>query len=423
LTVQNTNTPIPGRETRKPYALTSFEHECKATISTLRAALIALFHDVGLDPNAPQEAARRLSINKTLTWNLARLVQSSDALAAVAHVPGSASMEKVLLASEQHGASSNAVAEVRRAVTSFEQMMESHAGDRPTLDLIIDGLAPQDVDSLDLSRKLAFRGNSGLYGVQAKARIDTKILAPNPDDPTRLDIVMCSGYVGFRRLRSSVRWPLFTVRQWSDRDEPIALPRWRPLDPRPTIDDGLDSTVLRPFLKGPVPKINAVTGPSGLSYILGDGEVGNTAAFDCFRAEMMRSAASRYRDQVDETGEIGANVTAPCETLIFDLVAHRDLAFILDPEVIIFSSIFDHSGAASTEAETSVLPIRIEPQELPGTPPQFGTPFFNRYQELVAHITSRMNWDRADFRALRFTMQFPPLGSTVLARFRLPERP
>src|SRR3954469_20670274 len=101
-TRDRTETVVPDSPARQP--LNAFEQECKATISSLRAALIVLFQDVGLDPNAPQEAARRLSVNKTLTWNLARLVQSADALAAVAHVPGSSSLERVLAATQKHGA-------------------------------------------------------------------------------------------------------------------------------------------------------------------------------------------------------------------------------------------------------------------------------------------------------------------------------
>src|SRR5438477_6125575 len=186
--------------------MTQFDEECRARVDQLRSAFVELYDSIGADPGSPQDVSRTLRVNKTLAWNVARLLQSPDSLAAVGHVPGDSSLEKVIQASARHGADSEVVANARQAVADFRKMIEAHAGDRPTLDLIIDGTHPAK-SSLELSRKLAFRGNSGLYGVQARTRVLCNFLAPNPDDPERLDMVTVSGYVGFRRLRPNVRWP------------------------------------------------------------------------------------------------------------------------------------------------------------------------------------------------------------------------
>ncbi|MBZ0171277.1 MAG: hypothetical protein K8E66_02755, partial [Phycisphaerales bacterium] len=84
--------------------MSTLEHECDQAIGQLRAALIDLYDSVGADPASPQDVARRYKLNKTLTWNIARLLQSSDGLAAVPHVPGAASFEKILKATEADGA-------------------------------------------------------------------------------------------------------------------------------------------------------------------------------------------------------------------------------------------------------------------------------------------------------------------------------
>src|SRR6185295_5574133 len=98
-----------------------------------------LYDSVGADPGSPQDVARKLRVNKTLAWNVARLLASADGLSAVSHVPGSASLEKVIQATARRGADAGLVAKARTAVGDFHRMIEAHAGDRPTLDLIIDG--------------------------------------------------------------------------------------------------------------------------------------------------------------------------------------------------------------------------------------------------------------------------------------------
>ena len=67
--------------------MTDFEAECNARVGQLKTAFIELYDNIGADPQKPQEVARTLHVNKTLAWNVARLLSAADALAAIAHVP------------------------------------------------------------------------------------------------------------------------------------------------------------------------------------------------------------------------------------------------------------------------------------------------------------------------------------------------
>src|SRR4051794_13295627 len=113
--------------------VTLFETECRERVGQLRSALIELYDSVGADPACPQDVARNFRVNKTLAWNVARLLQASDALAAVNHVPGVSSLEKVIQATARKGADPQIVERARKAVRDFKQMIKAHAGDRPTL--------------------------------------------------------------------------------------------------------------------------------------------------------------------------------------------------------------------------------------------------------------------------------------------------
>jgi hypothetical protein len=400
--------------------MTQFEGECRASVDRLRTAFVELYDSIGADPGSPQDVSRTLRVNKTLAWNVARLLQAADSLKAVAYVPGDSSLEKVIQASARHGADAQIVAKAREAVADFRKMIDAHAGDRATLDLIIDGTRPAK-GSLELSRKLAFRGNSGLYGVQAKTQVQCNFIAPNADDPTRLDMATVRGYVGLRRLRPNVRWPIFMVRAWSGRGEQIVSNGWEPLEPSPSAENGFP--LLPSFSGGNTPPIHAMDTPEGRNFVLGEGPVGNEGAFNCFCGDMMRAAVCMYAESPGDIGEFGAAITSPVERLISDIIVHESLTFALKPEVLVFGRIFAHGQTSGSKDDPTLLPICQSITELHSSPPLVNTAHVPRYAQLVKQVFERMDWAPERFRGVRLVMEFPPLGSDVILRFNLPNKP
>lgn len=394
----------------------TFEQDCRDALGGLQAAMIDLYASAGVDPVRPQDVSRRFRLNKTLTWNLARLMQAPVGLEAMPHLPGPASIEKLLEATEQSGASQGAIDRVRTAARRCEQVIEIHAGDRATLDLILDGLAHRNGRSLENSRKQAFLGNSGIYGAQARTRLLSCFVAPAADDADRLDMAMLGGYASLRRLRPNVSLPIFRMRQWSSAGQEIARAKQFPLDA------GAPDVLLRDVVRGEAPEIEAVETDEGVDYILKPGPIGNRAAMDCYFGDLTRSAASRWRVGADTTGEFGATITVPVETLLFDLIAHEDVAFVLRARALVYSHQFGMVERAGERGESSLLPIHQEAVELPGSPPAIATPLARQYPELVERVFARTGWAPERFRAVRLEMKYPPLGSTVVLRFDLPER-
>ena len=386
----------------------TFEQDCRTAVDGLRAAFVELYDSVDADPLNPQDVARRFGLNKTFTWNVSRLIAAPDGLSAMSHVPGKAAIEKMLKATAGDGASEIAVARVRDASDAFEQ---------------IDGLDTPTTDGLERSRKLAFRGNSGLYGVQARTRLSTSFLAPNAEDPDRLDMAMISGYTGFRRLRSSARWPIFNPRSWTTgEEEPAApTPRWEPIEPENKGPEGL--ALMTQFNRGSLPDMEVVESSVGIDVMLKPGPIGNPGAFDCYRGDYMRSAFSRYGTVPNDVGELGATITTPAEFLLVDLMVHESLTFAMQPEVAVFGRLYP-DGSGPTDADLYFrLPIRQRVSELPSRPPAVATSLVPRYAEMVRNVYDRLGWDGREFRAMRLQMTYPPFGSTVLLRFPLPESP
>src|SRR5215471_18956128 len=118
----------------------ALEEDCREVLQALRGQLIELYSAAGLDPGQPQEVARRLGLNKNLTWKVSKIINAADGLSAIQHVPGAAGMEILLTGLESAGASRRNIDAVHEALERFDQVVERHAGDRAHLDLILDSM-------------------------------------------------------------------------------------------------------------------------------------------------------------------------------------------------------------------------------------------------------------------------------------------
>lgn len=403
-----------------PSTAAGFEPECRSAFDSLKGALLELYASVDADPASPQDVARQFGVNKTLTWNVSKIMASNDPLAALPQVPGASAIRPLLQAMQRRGADPAIVERVRHSFAALAHVVEVHVGDRATLELIVDGMGRSGADRLELSRKLAFRGNSGLWGVQAKTRLMTVFMAPNAARPDHLDIAIVRGYIGFRRLRSDVRWPIFQTRGWGDETETITKP-WRSLESDEAHAGQLP--LLTRFSTVRSDELEEVRTEHGTDYTLAPGPIGNTGAVDCFIADYERGAVSQFRTEKDTTGEFGATISAPTERLIFDMIVDERLAFALEPEVRAFGGVFmDRDESALPEGRVPI-PVPQGVAMLPGKPPVVATPQVQRYSELVGYVCERMGWSAARFRGCRYELSYPPLGSTILMRFTLPAAP
>lgn len=394
----------------------TFEIECQDAVARLKSAIIELLDAGEANPHKPQDISRKFGINKTLTWSLSRFLECEGPMEAVAYVPGAGTLARVAAAFPSTPRLIEAKARLKDAATGFDAMIARHADDRATLDLILDNVGRED--PLELSRRLTFRGNSGLCGVQARTRLGAWFLAPNRDDPTMLDMADLRGYVRVRRLRPNVEWPIFKLRAWSGAHDPIERQTWEAVDPAA----GSGVPLLREFCKGELPAIDETPTPEGKDYTVRSGPIGNAGAFDCFTAERMRRVAPRFRTTADTTGEVGTTISTPCESLIIDLIFHKDMREVMTAESLVFSEIIPHGMPTPGRDDRRVLPLRPRLIPLAGHPPAVATPMVPRYSEMQQVMFGAMGWEAREFTGLRLELQHPPLHSHVVVRFDLPER-
>lgn len=395
-----------------------FEEHLTSAFASLRASLHSLLTTLDVDTATSPEVARRLNLSRNLTWKVSKVLASQDLHEGLQHLPGDAAIDLLLNAAAQRGVPEPAIRSVRESCRELERVVKVHVGDRATLDLYLDGMAAGASERLEQSRKLAFRGNSGVWGLQAKARITAAFVAPSSSHADLLDTAIVGGIVGLRRLRPVVRWPLFRSHRYRSDGSPEAnQPEGEAIDP--SFDSPDLPRLIGEFCSTRTPPIRAVRDSRGLMYELMEGRVGNTGAFTCFFGSVYRAHAPRFATEEDKTGEFGSHVMLPFEHLLFDLFVHRDLPFA---DTVDVRTVWHFDGAPPRD-ETMLAPIGEPARELSGRPPLVATPIVERYDRLIATVFERAGWAQGDFRALRLSIAYPPMNSTAIMRFTLPERP
>jgi hypothetical protein len=388
--------------------------DLNATVAELKGSLADLMVQVGADVSKPQQMSRYLGLDKSLARKVARIVESDEAGIAIQNLPGTEGFNILLSAVERLGASAERVSRARQAVRSIEGVVERHFGDRPTLEIVVDGLPSASRDRLLLSRKLSFRGDSGIWGIQAKTRVNTAIVAPNRSDPAMLDNVAIGGWVDVRRVRADSRWAVFRRKVY--RNMETAEAQIKPLDPNEPPDGPL---LLRDFCSKKLPPIEVVREPNGdIIHELGPSAVGNVGAFTVFSGWVNSQIGARYADASDSRGEYGAVVSAPVETLIFDLLVHRDIDFVLDCRTEIYGTAVS-AGPLSTR---DLIPLALKCIPL-DHPRKATTRHIPRYDEVIEYAFAANGWLADEFVGKRFTLDYPPFPSTVRLSFPLQPRP
>jgi len=402
------------------------EHEqivpaIRASLQEVRRALIELYAAAGVDPEKPQDVARRMGINRNLAWKLTKVIQSQGSVGALNYLPGAQGMGLALKAFTNEIGPVDAVARVAAALDAFEAAAARHAGDRERLELTLESMGELERDSkAENGRELAFRGNSSVWGVQARLRFTSVFIAPSQQGPGKLDYALIGGVFGFRRLNPGVRWRLALANFHDDKGAPLAhLAGFEEFEVKKPGDTPM---IIREFSSPNLPQIEVVTHSDGRELVLPAGPAGVVPSFDCCMGYVWRGL-SGYRDADNQYGSAAAPVSLPCESLLFDLIMHRDVQMAGKPEALIYG--FPHGGAESPKQQTAsnLMNLRQELVELPSRPVTVATASLPTYTRMASRVYERMGWNADEFIGLRLQVQFPPMGSRVVVRWPLPDAP
>ena len=396
-----------------------FEEALDHAFQRVRGALTELIASVGADISRPQDISRRFKINKNLSWKLSKLITISDPHAVLTNLPGTTGMNTILDAFEAGGAPHETVQTARDRLADFDSMVERHVGDRSTLQLVLASNAPDRVptENLHNTRKMGFQCNSSIWGLQARVRMASFFLAPNPDNPDMLDTASMGGLIDVRRLRAQANVPFMTRFAYNDDGSAMAPPEVEPVE----IGGDEDQLMLmKEFCSQPVPKFTKIQSGNTTRWQLAPGPIGNTALNTWVYGESIRNFAPIYRDEQNTFGEHIAPLNTPCEWCMCDIQIHRDLSFAQNPQALLLNQIgVGPEPAPGEEPIDDILPMAESLEPIGHCPPVAATPLIPRYTKMVERVQKHMAWDANDFYGYRIVLKYPPMPTAILIRHDL----
>jgi hypothetical protein len=393
----------------------------RQALQDLRAALIEMYAAIGADPTTPQDVARRFGLNRLLTWKLSRVINAPEPIATLKHLPGQQGLELVIDAFRKEGASEEAAIQVLAAFVQFTEVVKRHAGDREQLELMLESMGLLEREGQANSfRELAYRGNSAVWGVQARTRGAISFFAPSASAPDTIDSVGIGAYVGLRRLRPGATGYLFRQRSIENATS-IDI---EPFDATcPESDRKFVPQLLPEFCSPNMPALSFQASPGGREALMPDGPVGNVAAFDFVYG--FRSRYSAHRTTGSDFGRSGIAITIPVEMLVLHIVFHHTLATSDMFEAILHGSPERFRRGATMprdQHDRDRLPMTERPLQLAGTPPALSTPLFPALTRIADRVYKRMGWNPEEFRGVRLQLPYPPVSTYVMMRWPLPEK-
>jgi len=408
-------TPTPDLATRP-----AFEEDFRQTLQAYRSALIELFSAVGEDLSSPLLIAERLRLRKNLVWRISNLVQAKDLYSVFPYLPSSKGMLELLARFGEQSVSAAKITKTKQAMVEFEAMASYHAGDRPTLELILDSVVTgrSEGHPLMASRKAAFRGNCGVWGIHARARVNSHFLAPNAENPELGDMVLTSGVVGLRRFRAGSIWPLARIGGRGGRIGDQGRPRELAIDPDYQDQPGLN--LIPEFCSSPIPPIRTVESELGILFELAEGPVGNGSVTDMFLGTALPGVAPMVAGPGNEHGALECKIDAPVQSQQFDFFLHRDFRLPGELEWLLAGRLRGELRLDQGLENVDLLPLGATPQRVGYGLSVVGTPLAPGYPELCRKVYERMGWNPEDFYCHRLVIEYPPLTSSICVRFELP---
>jgi len=400
--------PLPANDDMKIYGS---PHEILDVILQVKDSLVQMLIASGVDPAKTRPTARMLELDQNYVWPATKINNTDDILVVAEHIPTIKRMEVLCQACLKSGASEADIEGVRTAMNRYEEMVKHSAGDREAFSDLMHGLSYNDVTSRqEPTRKMAFRAQSSLWGVQARINFKTVIYGPVTGAPDRFDIIRLGGLVGLRRLRP-VPWSVYRMLAYNEDGSPTEH-ICESLDPNLSRD--LELPLLKEFCTESMPEINTVTTEHGRRFDIASGPIGSIGAVDCIFGDLLPDFDSIYQAEDDKNQSAMIDLQTPAEMLLFDLFVHKDLPFPLPPEVMHLDRLNATRGFSMKINDLDQLPLSAKARPL--SPGQAGCSVssYPQYGSILDYAFSRLGFSAMDFQGYRFTMTYPTIPSAVV---------
>jgi hypothetical protein len=346
-----------------------------------------------------------------------RLATSDDPIQEAEAVPGPMAVRRVIEAARAQGVAEDRLEQVMSAVLVFDRLVQAHADGRKTFNSMIASLSEGAEDAIDLqTRRAAFRANSQVWGLQARACLWSTTYFPGRNSEF-MGALSLRGPIGVRRLRVNAPYIVsgyVAFEKSSDASQP------EPLGSAPDANSP-DPRLLVPFCTRPLPQISSShTSDQFVLTEMPPGPVGNAGAATILLADVVRN--SKWKQEGDQQSIVNSmGVATPFEVLVLDTLFHRSMFGRLTPRPRVFGR---HSVPLGVMPhlyrESDTLPVAVSATCLGRAPSVLESPDIPRYREMHESLCGRLDLDPHDFDVYRCRVEYPILHAHVGVWFDLP---
>ena len=402
---------------RKSGAADEFLTRAAPVVRRIREGFAAVVESVcGGQPRA-HEIADGFGVHRKLGWQIWNVAYLDEPLAAIRHMPSGRGMQTWRDAAKKCGVAGELLGRLDECSALLERLIEEHSLDRDLLEIILDSYETRGDGRADLRwRKMAFTGNTYVWGVRVKTFLSATFLHPS-QRRGYFDMVNVRGLIDLVRTRPNVRWPIAQAVVYSADDE--RHPAREPLAPSQVVRAG-GVPLIEAFCSHPTPPVERRRGDVGmLEDELLPGPVGQSGALTIFTGEIVREVAPAYRTREGEDAMFAAGVRIPNETLISDHFVHRELFGDVERELRVYSEL----ASPMAQDDRDRLPVAERLQSLGQGTARVRTAEVPNYMDLVNLVFERTGWGPAAFDVFRARMRYAPIPISVMVRHELPEQP
>ena len=401
-----------------------FAEDARHAIQQLRNALGDVVEQLpGGRTMRPAHLADALELDTRLAWKISKIASADDPFLASQYVPGAGGLRIFLRAAARSHVDEQAIQRVNAAFAEYRKVMKAHAGDRDSFDAMLAAHVNVSQSRVDLThRKAAFKHLSYIWGVQARTQLHTYLIQPSAN-PDRLDVATIRGFVDLRWIRPNVPWRIarFYTIGLEGRNQDQQREALSPASD--AVSATGDLPFMHEFCSKPLPPLRRTPSTRGDEvYQLVESPVGNKGLVTYIFGEVIRLGEPRYREGGYKSLVMFALPRTPCETLVFDILLHRDVIEKPAPTAALFNDLFDRASEGSPD-DFDRLPLHERVEELGAGADATRTPDVPSYPEMTRHALKQLGWVEEEFRVFRLRIKYPPIPTAVELSQALPARP
>lgn len=409
-------------EGNPPAADGDLEQQAVEVLTRYGAALRALIADTPGLARRAADLSRTLNVHSKLAWQVHKVAHAQNPLAEAPYLPGPAALDRFLDAARRRGAPLDRISAVRATQEEYERLIKRHARSRGEFDTMLSALAEGGAEKVDLMhRRAAFNAQSHFLGIQAKTHLVCVLYYPSAEADDRCDHAAVRGMIDLRRLRRNATWVLSQMRITDD--DAVVRQEVQRESFDPDVEARYGVSILEEFCSRPLPRIERVAGPMGLTnFVVSGDDVGNASVVTCLVGDAFRRACTRYVNAHNRMQICQTLVRTPCEVLVQDVFVHKALGWSRKPRLTVLS---DHRGGDPVffGRDSDRLSVQESVLHLGTGPTVVETPDVPRYQQMVRYTLARLEQNGDDFDVYRCRLEYPVMPSSVAVHFDLPERP